>query len=46
MSTNTDRPHFPPDMNNYEMPMMAFHNKKADGEMRTHNPNGVEDING
>ena len=26
--------------------MMAFRNKKADGETRTHNPNWVGDING
>ena len=33
-------------MDNYETLMMAFRNKKADGETRTHNPNWVEDING
>ena len=44
---NTDRLHFSLDMDNYETPMMAFRNKRADEETRTHNPNWMEeDING
>ena len=34
-------------MDNYETPMMAFRNKRADGETRMSNPNWMEDgING
>ena len=44
---NTDRLHFPLDMDNHEMPMMAFRNKTATGETRRHNPRWMEaDING
>ena len=44
---NTDRLHFSLDMDNYETPMMAFHNKKADEEMKMRSPNWMEDdING
>ena len=44
---NTDRLHFSLDMDNYETPMMAFRNKRADEETRTHNLNWMEeDING
>ena len=40
---NTDRLHFSLDMDNYETPMMAFRNKKADEETRMRNPNWMED---
>ena len=44
---NTDRLHFSLDMDNYETPMLAFRNKRADEETRAHNPNWMEeDING
>ena len=35
---NTNRLHFPLDMDNYEAPMMAFRNKTAANETRRQNP--------
>ena len=35
---NTDRLHFPLDMDNYETPMMAFRNKTVVDETRRQNP--------
>lgn len=44
---NTDRLHFSLDIDNFETPMMAFHNKKATDEIRHQNPKWMEDdING
>lgn len=40
---NTDRLHFSLDIDNYETPMMAFHNKKATDEIRLQNPKWMED---
>ena len=43
---NTDRLHFSLDMSSYETPMMAFHKRKATGEIRHQNPIWMEaDIN-
>ena len=43
---NTDRLHFSLDMDNYETPLMAFHNKKASDEIRGKDPKWMEaDIN-
>ena len=44
---NERRPHFSLDMDNYETPLMAFHNKRAAEETRAENPGWMEaDING
>ena len=37
--TNTNRPHFSPDMCNYGTPMIDAHNKRSNEETRTYNPN-------
>ncbi len=43
---NTDRLHWALDIDNYETPMMAFHNKTAINETRRQNPKWMEaDIN-
>ena len=43
---NERRLHFSLDMDNYETPLMAFHNRRATEETRTQNPNWMEaDIN-
>ena len=43
---NERRLHFSLDMDNYETPLMAFHNRRAAEETRTQNPNWMEaDIN-
>ena len=44
---NTDRLHWALDIDNYETPLMAFHNKAATDEIKRQDPKWMEaDING